>query len=98
MNIFFGKSSTDYFMMVSTWDTAADSGNGEFKTYYNGIQTGSTQTIGGVWVGNLTVALIGAQTTGPTSVWDGDIDHVGLANRALTAGEILNIWNKSGLS
>ena len=90
-------SPTDYFMVAITWDT---SGGGQFKLYLDGVQFGATQTGIGTWVGNLdsTRTNIGASITTPAEVWDGDIAHVGIANRVLSATEINDIWDRSGLS
>jgi len=93
-------SSIAYLLCIATWDTSADGGNGEFKAYLNGVKSGATLAIDGTWVGNLlsTSTIIGAASTTPNQVWDGDISHVGIANRALSATEILDIWDRSGLS
>lgn len=62
-------TTTDWFHIAWTWDTVAD----EMKAYYNGSQTGSTQTGLGNWVGNLVDAdtLIGANSETPDLIWDG---------------------------
>ena len=89
-------SPLGFFMLAVTYDVVAD----EVKFFANGVKVGSTLTGLGTWVSNLdpTTSVIGAATTGPTYVWNGDITHVGIATRALTAGEINDIWERSGLS
>ena len=87
-------SPAGYFMVALTWDV---SGNA-VKAYYNGVQSGSTQTIAGTWVGNLasTLAVIGASVTTPSNVWSGDIAHWELLTEVLTSTEILKIATLGG--
>lgn len=89
-------STLGYFMIVITWDTLVSN---RIEAFYNGSSAGTSIIAGGI-EGNLspTDTVIGSLNTTPNNVWDGDIDHVGLANRVLLAGEILDIWNRSGLS
>lgn len=90
-------SPTGIFMVALSWDTT---GAGAVKAYYNGAQSGSTQTIAGTWVGNLaaTLCCIGANSTTPTNVWDGDIAYPTLYNRALSDSEILQIARAGGVA
>ncbi len=87
-------TSIDYLQLVMTWDTT-----GNLIAYINGAVVGVPQAIANTIVGPLgiTQTLIGALSTAPTNVWDGDADHIGIANRVLPATEILDIWNRSGL-
>jgi hypothetical protein len=76
-----------WFHVALTWDKAND----ELKAYYNGAQTGTTQTGLGVWAGALSSnqCLIGANTKTPTFVWDGWIGPTSLWKAVLTPAEIL---------
>jgi hypothetical protein len=78
------------FMIAVTWDTTAD----EFKMYFNAVQQGNTQNGLGTWVGNLgnTLTVIGAGSTTPSLVWDGDRTEVSLYSAALTQSEITAQW------
>jgi hypothetical protein len=86
-------STTDWFLVGMTWDT-------NFKAYLNGVQQGSTQAIGGTWVGNLatTTTTIGAGTTTPTLVWDGLLTVPVLYTDVLTGDEILQIAKDLGVA
>ena len=88
-------STTDWFMLAMTWDT---SGGGALKVYFNGVQSGSTQTGLGTWVGNFpsTNANIGAGSTSPSLVFDGNIAHTTLLTEVLSASDILKISNLAG--
>jgi hypothetical protein len=85
---------TDWFMVALTWKKP-----GNFTLYVNGVPVGTPQAIGGTWVGNLdsTTTVIGASNITPSAVWDGDLSYVGLSNVAMTATEIANIYNRSGI-
>jgi hypothetical protein len=78
-------SQLNMFMITLTWDTTTD----EMRIYLNNalqdILTGL-----GTWVGNLdsTTTTIGARNTTPTSVWDGDIAYIPIANQAQSQAEI----------
>jgi len=89
-------SPSGFFMFAITVDVAGDA----VKAYYNGVKSGATQTIAGTWVGNLaaTTTLIGALITTPTNSWSGLENYFGLAPYAMTALEIADIWQKSGLA
>ena len=58
--------------------------------YFNGAQTGSTQTSLGTWLGALLAAntLIGAGSTTPTFVTNGYIHHCAILNRSATPAEV----------
>lgn len=81
-----GMSSLDWMHIAFTWDTVAD----QFKAYFNGIQTGATQTGLGVWVGALssTRCTIGSYTTTPLAVTNGWLAHALDLNRVATPAEM----------
>jgi hypothetical protein len=85
-------STTDWMHLAITWDLAAGA-DGEVKAYYNGSQTGATQTSLGTWAGTIVAANIGSSTTDPTNVWSGSLAHAILLNRAATAAEVLKTVN-----
>jgi hypothetical protein len=90
-------SPTGRWMVALTWDTT---GGGAVKAYYNGTQSGTTQTIAGTWAGALATTLcnIGANATTPTNPWAGDIATVGLfVGRTPTDAEIADIYQRSGI-
>jgi len=89
-------TTTDWFLVVVTWDTEAN----EIKAYLNGVQNGATQTSPGSWVGNLssTLSVVGAKDVSPASVWNGLICHPVLFRRALTGAEILKIAKLGGVA
>jgi len=70
-------SPDGWWSVMLTWDT---SGGGAVKAYYNGKQSGTTQTIAGLWAGTLaaTLCCIGAGATTPANVWAGDVAECGL--------------------
>ena len=89
---------TGWGMYAMTWDKA---GSGNMTAYYNGAQEGTPQAIAGTWAGSLaaTNTLIGAYHTTPLFAWDGSLAHGALwAGKALTAAQILNIYNQSGIA
>jgi len=90
-----GVPSVDYMMLTATWEKP-----GNFIYYFNGVVEGTPQAIAGTWARNLssTDNVIGAASTVPIEVWDGDISRPMLATRALSAIEIADIWQKSGLA
>ena len=71
------------------WDTA---GSGAVRAIWQGAQSGSTQTIAGVFAGNFaaTLALYFAASSTPTSVLDGGLAHVGWFDDIPSAAEDLN--------
>lgn len=84
-----GQSSLDWLNLALTWDRAAGA-NGELKAFTNGIQTGSTQTSLGAWLGvpAATTTTIGAVNTTPSQVFSGYLAGVGIWSKALTAAQI----------
>ena len=77
----------NWFHIALTWDV---SGGGEMKAYFNGAQTGSTQTGLGTWVGALTntTCCIGSGNITPTECWSGNLAHAVLLNQVATAQEV----------
>ena len=86
-------TATDYFMAAVTWNST-----GNFICYVNGVQSGTPQAIGGTWVGNLlsTQTVLGAISTTPSNVWDGELTHPQLLTEVLSATEILSIARRGG--
>jgi hypothetical protein len=97
-NIDASAYATDIHFVDVTWDTAADGGNGEFKAYVDGVQSGAAQAIDGVWAGTLLNVAFGALNTIPSFVWSGDLAHIALWNRALMADEILGKAKLGGVA
>jgi hypothetical protein len=89
-------SPTKLFMAALTWDTT---GGGEVKAFYNGLQSGTTQTIAGSWAGALasTLCRIGSINNAPDNVFAGDIAHVMLFDRVLSASEIRENARRGGV-
>jgi hypothetical protein len=77
---------TIFFSCALTWDVI----NNAVKVYFNGIQSGITQTGLGTWAGALaaTLTVIGATSTVPAVVMSGSLAHAILLNRTATAAEI----------
>jgi hypothetical protein len=89
-----GYSNTDWFHIVITWSVTADEVN-----YYLDGALQETDTGLGAWVGALasSTTLIGAADQTPTSVWDGQLAHIAVWDRALEPDEIagladVNTW------
>lgn len=82
-------STTDWFHMALTWSATSD----EMIAYYNGSQTGSTQTGLGVWAGNLGAlsTLIGAINQVPANVWSGYLAHCAVWDSALTDAQVSSL-------
>ncbi len=78
---------TDYFHVALTWDA------GELKAYINGAQVGATLTGLGTFTGTVLngSASIGAAASNGVQSWSGQIAHVPIFNRALTAEEIADL-------
>lgn len=89
-DVVFVTTTTGWFHVASTWDTVAD----QVKVYFNGAQTGATQTTLGSHAGPITAASIGnhINTGGP---WDGNLAHAILLTRAATAPEIAEMARAS---
>ena len=65
-------TTIDWFTLGITWDFNAGL-NGEVRAYFNGVQSGATATLLGVWAGVLAAfgALIGAGSAAPANVFHG---------------------------
>jgi hypothetical protein len=88
-------STTDLIMLALTWDTVAD----ECKFVLNGAVVDTQSTIG-TFVGPLlaTSAVIGAENNVPANPYLGDEAWITIFARALTASELLNLYNRSGVA
>lgn len=82
-------SSTDWMHLALTWSKSAD----QMIAYVNGAQTGATQTALGTWAGALasTVCCVGAASTAPAEVHNGNCAHAALWSAPLSALEIAEI-------
>lgn len=78
---------TDWVLLSLTWDTGAD----ELKAYYNGAQTGSTQTGLSASASAIATAVIGGQSTGNNL--DGDAAHIAVWDTVLTGTDFTNLYN-----
>lgn len=89
-------STAGWMQLAITWDKDAD----QVIAYFNGVKEGSTLTGLGTWVGNLlsTRTVIGAASTVPGNIWDGDITQVALLTEVLTAAEIARIARAGGVA
>lgn len=85
-------SATGWTHICMTWSKSAD----RFAAYINGVIE-PTQTGLGTWAGTLlsTNCNIGANATTPTSLWSGNLAHVAVFNRPLTANEIFALSSVS---
>jgi len=81
-------STTGWFHLAVTWSKAAD----QVKAYFQGTQSGATQTGLGVWAGALqaTGVNVGAALTTPANVFNGLEAHAAIFSRALSAAEVLS--------
>jgi hypothetical protein len=79
--------ATTWLHVAITWSKSGDA----VKVYLSGTQIGGTQTGLGTFAGSLTRAIIGAVTTTPGQVWDGNLAHAAIWTRALTASEIATL-------
>lgn len=86
------STSTSWMNFIITWSKSSGV-DGEVKAYFNGSQTGATQTALGVWAGalNLSTVIIGAASTIPASPWYGYLAHVAVWDRPLTATQIADL-------
>lgn len=84
-------STTGWFHWVLTWDANAGA-TGEARAYIDSVQIGSVMENLGVWAGVINRALIGSFNLTPTNVWDGYTQHVSIFDRALTPGEVRNMY------
>jgi hypothetical protein len=88
-----GISTSDmgWVQVAITWDASED----EVKVYFNGLQSGSTQSGLGVWAGAIgsTLCAVGALgTIGFFSSFEGYLSHAALWTTALTASQIAEIY------
>lgn len=81
------SNETGWHTIAMTWSKAAD----EFRAYWDGVQTGATQTVLGNWAGDLVEAWIGALSGVPASAWHGQIAHSVVWDRALPVSTIANL-------
>lgn len=88
-------SPIDLFFPYVDWEVP-----GNMRAFIDGVQTGSSQAIGGTWVGNLSSpqTTIGALSTTPAGEWDGDLLFVGIGSRPLTAAENLQLARILGVA
>jgi hypothetical protein len=70
-----------------TWDLTAD----EVRAFYNGSQTGSTQTGLGTWVGAPTAVYVGVGAL-VNFPWSGYAGHVAFWNSAKTPKQMATLW------
>ncbi|NIV36430.1 MAG: hypothetical protein GWN58_45440 [Anaerolineae bacterium] len=84
-----GLSETGWMHLAETWSATAD----EMKAFYNGAQTGATQSGLGAWAGSLdnTMTIIGAESTVPAGLWKGYGAHVALWASVLTPAQIASL-------
>lgn len=80
-----GLSTTGFFQPTLTWSAAAD----QMIAYWDGAQTGTTQTGIGTYVGTLNSgrAVIGAAATAGTTSWSGSITTFVSYARPISAAE-----------
>jgi hypothetical protein len=77
---------TDWFHMAITWSKTRD----RVRAFYQGAQTGTSQTGLGTWVGSLnsSTSVIGAYNLDPLAPWSGYLCHAAIWSAELTPGEI----------
>ena len=76
---------------IHTALTVSEAGD-KVMAYWNGAQTGTTQTSIDSWdAGALTVAIAGATNLTPNNVWHGWLAHAVVWKKALTAAQILSL-------
>ena len=85
------QTTTDWFHVAITNDLSA----GQTKFYHNG--EGATESRTQAWAGIPSIAILGAGATTPTNVWDGYLAYVAIWNKALTAAQILTLYNAAGV-
>jgi hypothetical protein len=76
-----------------TFVREGDSITNGYKAYFNGAYTGAANT--GTW-SSTDYFVIGGRTDGQGQYFPGVIDDVRVYNRALSAQEVLNLYNSSG--
>lgn len=84
--------NTGWFQLTLTWNKTLD----RVKVYYDGVQTGTTQTGLGTWTGTLlpTITVLGVQDTTGSFLWSGEMSHVAVWSKELTPNEIAQIARK----
>jgi hypothetical protein len=83
------ESGTFHFVTVT-----ANVVTQELKFYVDGVQVGTTQQGPSSFFDSSAPFIIGGYDNGaPTSIFDGQIDEVGLWNRALTSEEVTKLYN-----
>jgi concanavalin A-like lectin/glucanase superfamily protein len=87
--VLIATSSTAWLHLAITWSKAND----QAIVYFNGTQSGSTQTGLGTWSGSLNSAttLLGAISKTPTQVWSGFLAHAAVWTTPLSAGQIATL-------
>lgn len=80
-------SPSTFFHLAMTWDKATLN---QVALYINGTQQG-TSVPGTFSTSPLTITVLGASSTVPANVWNGNIAHMALWNKALTAAEIFEL-------
>jgi hypothetical protein len=82
-------STVDWFCAAVTWSKTAN----QVKAFVNGVQQGSTQTGLGTWnPANLIACwFIGSANSSPANVWDGNLAHQAIFDRALAPAELLDL-------
>lgn len=86
-----GVNTLDWMQLGITWSASAD----EVRAFYNGVQTGLTQTVLGVWAGNLVAGytLVGAYRVLPlTFVWNGYLAHAAVWDTAIAPAEFADLY------
>jgi hypothetical protein len=81
-----GLSTTSWMHHGLTWDLGAD----EMKAFYNGAQTGATQSGLGTWAGSPASVYVGVGAL-VNFPWSGYGAHVALWDSALTPGQIATL-------
>lgn len=89
-----GLSLTGWFHLAVTINKVADTG----LVYLNGVQQGAALSTLGTWAGALsaTRTTVGASSTVPAEVWNGQIADVGLWNVPLAAAQIASLASVAG--
>jgi concanavalin A-like lectin/glucanase superfamily protein len=82
-------SSTAWLHVAVTWSKAND----QVIVYFNGTQSGTTQTGLGSWSGvlNSATTLLGAISKTPTQAWSGFLAHAAVWTTPLSAAQILTL-------
>jgi large repetitive protein len=80
------QSSTNWLPLVITWNKASN----RLRAYISGSQTGTDQTLTGVWAGSLAQATVAA-ANGPSTYMQGNLGMVALWTIELTAAEVATI-------